>query len=135
MDVAERVALIEDELAAFREGLSVSDEAPESVRLATKRLHEFLFDPELTVARVREHLGLTGAAFSARFRRHHGCTPACYIRQLRVEAAKSLLQYDELPIADIAFYVGYEHYRTFARIFKRVRALSPQDFRDQLNAS
>lgn len=135
MDVAERVALIEDELAAFREGLSVSDEAPESVRLATTRLHEFLFDPELTVARVREHLGLTGATFSARFRRHHGCTPACYIRQLRVEAAKSLLRYDELPITDIAFYVGYEHYRTFARVFKRLTGHSAQAFREQIETS
>jgi AraC-like DNA-binding protein len=131
MDVAERFAFIEDELAAFREDLSVNDEARDSVRLATTRIHERLFDPDLTVARIREHLGLTGATFSARFRRHHGCTPACYVRRRRVETAKSLLQHDELPIADIAFQVGYEHYRTFARVFKRVTGRSPQGFRKQ----
>jgi AraC-like DNA-binding protein len=129
--VAERFAFIEDELAAFREDLSVNDEARDSVRLATTRIHERLFDPDLTVARIREHLGLTGATFSARFRRHHGCTPACYVRRRRVETAKSLLQHDELPIADIAFQVGYEHYRTFARVFKRVTGRSPQGFRKQ----
>jgi AraC-like DNA-binding protein len=135
MDVAERLAFIEDELAAFREDLSVNDDARDSVRLATTRLHERLFDPTLTVTTVREHLGLTSTAFSARFRRHHGCTPACYIRRRRVEAAKSLLQYEELPIADIAFYVGYEHYRTFARVFKRVTGQSPQAFRKQIDTS
>jgi len=114
MNVAERLALNEDELAVFREGLSVSDEAPDSVRLATARIHESLFDPALTVADIREHLSLTSTTFSVRFRHHHGCTPACYIRRRRVEAAKSLLQYDDLTIADIAFHVGYEHYRTFA---------------------
>lgn len=135
MDAAERCALIEDELAAFREGLSVSDETPESVRLATTRIHETLFDPTLTVTSVRAHLGLTGATFSARFRRHHGCTPARYIQRLRVEAAKQLLRHDDLRIADIAFHVGYEHYRTFARVFKRVTGRSPQAFRKQIDTS
>ena len=130
MDVAERLARIEDELAVFREGLSVRDEAPDSVRRATARIHEILFDPSLAVTGIREDLGLTSTTFSARFRRHHGCTPACYIRQHRVEAAKSLLQYDDLPIADIAFHVGYEHYRTFARVFKRLTGRLPQAFRE-----
>ncbi|WP_103028499.1 helix-turn-helix transcriptional regulator [Salinibacter altiplanensis] len=135
MNVAERVALIEDELAAFREGLSVSDEAPDSVRLATARIHGSLFDPALTVTDIREDLSLTSTTFSARFRRHHGCTPACYIRRRRVEAAKSLLQYDDLTIADIAFHVGYEHYRTFARVFKRLTGRSPQAFREHRQSS
>jgi len=135
MDVTERFARIENELAAFRKNLSVSDEAPKPVRLATTRIHECLFDPDLTVARVREQLGLTGATFSARFRRHHGCTPASYIRRRRVEAAKPLLRHDEIPIADIAFYVGYEHYCTFARVFKRVTGQSPQAFRKQIDTS
>ena len=112
--MAERLALIGDELAAFREGLLVSDEAPDSVRLATARIHEALFNPALTVTGVREDLGLTGATFSTRFRHHHGCTPAQYIRRLRVQAAKRLLRHEDLRTADIAFHVGYEHYRTFA---------------------
>lgn len=66
MDVAERLAFIEDELAAFREDLSVNDEARDSVRVATIRIHERLFDPTLTVPSVREHLCLNGTSFSAR---------------------------------------------------------------------
>lgn len=135
MDAAERRARVEDELAAFRDDLSVRGEAPDSVRLATTRIHERLFDPTLTVTDVREHLGLTGAGFSVRFRRHHGRTPARYIRRLRVEAAKRLLRHDDLRIADIAFHVGYEHYRTFARVFKQVTGRPPQAFREEVGAS
>ena len=114
MDVADQLALIENKLASFREDLSVRDEAPDSVRRATIRIHETLFDPALAVTGIREDLGLTSANFSARFRRHHGCTPAQYIRRLHVQAAKRLLRYEDLRTADIAFCVGYEHYRTFA---------------------
>ena len=114
MDVADQFALIENKLASFREDLSVRDEAPDSVRRATTRIHEALFNPALTVTGVREDLGLTGATFSTRFRHHHGCTPAQYIRRLRVQAARRLLQHEDLRTADIAFHVGYEHYRTFA---------------------
>ena len=135
MNGTERLGLIEDELAVFREGLSVSDEAPDSVRLATARIHERLFDPALTVTDIREHLSLTSTTFSARFRRHHGCTPAQYIRRLRVQAAKRLLRHEELRIADIAFCVGYEHYRTFARVFKRLAGRSPQAFREHRQSS
>ena len=135
MDVADQLALIENKLASFREGLSVRDEAPDSVRRATTRIHETLFDPALTVTGVQEHLGLTGATFPTRFRRHHGCTPAQYIRRLRVQAAKRLLQHKDLRTADIAFHVGYEHYRTFARVFKRVTNHLPQAFREQIDAS
>jgi hypothetical protein len=56
MNVAERLARIEDELAVFREGLSVRDEAPDSVRRATARIHEILFDPSLAVTGIRETL-------------------------------------------------------------------------------
>ena len=128
-----RTTHIEEDLAAFRAEQTVCEDAPPSVQRATAHVHDHLFDPALTVASMRNRLGLTGAMFSARFRRHHGRTPACYVRHLRVEAAKRLLRrYDELRIADVALHVGYEHYRTFARVFKRVTGCSPQAFRDQV---
>jgi AraC-like DNA-binding protein len=129
-------ARIETELSAFRAEQTVEEDAPTSVRVATEHIHDHLFDPELTVKRLRNRLGLTDAMFSSRFRLHHGQTPARYIRYLRVEAAKRLLRrFDSLCIADVAFHVGYEHYRTFARVFKRVTEQSPQAFRENAESS
>ena len=132
MDSKVTPAQVEDELASFRGEKSIRQETPLSVRLATEHIHGHLFDPELTVKRLRKQLGLTDAMFSTRFRHHHGCSPACYIRRLRVEAAKRLFRhFDDLPAAAVALYVGYEHYRTFARVFKRVTDQSPQAFREE----
>jgi len=125
-------AQVEEGLASFHGETSVGQDPPLSVRLAPEQIHDHLFDPERTVTRLRKQLGLTDAIFSTRFRHHHGCSPACYIRRLRVEAAKRLFRlFDDLPAAAVALYVGYEHYRTFARVFKRVTDQSPQAFREE----
>ena len=130
MDTSQRQTQIERELTAFRTRQSDCDDAPPSVRVATEHIHAHLFDPELTVKRLRNRLGLTDSMFSPRFRLYHGRTPGRYIRHLRMEAAKRLLrEFDDLPIADVAFLVGYEHYRTFARVFKRATEQAPKAFR------
>lgn len=136
MSASPRHAQIERELSSFRIEQPDCDDTPPSVRVATEYIHDHLFDPELTVKRLRNQLGLTDSMFSPRFRLYHGRTPGRYIQHLRVEAAKRLLRrFDELRIAEIALYVGYEHYRTFARLFKRVTGHSPQAYRDQKETS
>lgn len=133
MSPLEKQELIDEELAAFKQALPDCDDAPLMVLLATERLHERLFEPELTISQVKEHLGVTGNAFSARFRRYHGRTPKGYARQLRVRAAKALLYHDELAATSVALAVGYEHYRSFARVFKRRAGCSPSVFRGKLH--
>jgi AraC-like DNA-binding protein len=130
MSPLEKQELIGEELAAFRERLPECSNAPPTVRIATERLHEKLFDPGLTMERLRNHLGITGDTFSVRFRQHHGHTPKCYARNLRVKAAERLLGHDELTATSVALAVGYEHYRSFARVFKRHAKCTPSTFQD-----
>lgn len=131
MNTSQRQTQIELELTAFRAEQPDCDDAPPSVRVATEHIHDHLFDSDLTVKRLRDRLGLTDPMFSPRFRRYHGRTPGRYIRHLRVEAAKRLLRrFDDLRMADVAFQVGYEHYRTFTRVFKRITEQSPSEFRE-----
>lgn len=136
MNASQRQTQIERDLTTFRTRQPDCDDAPPSVRVATEHIHDYLFDPKLTVKRLRNRLGLTDSMFSPRFRRYHGRTPGRYIRHLRAEAAKRLLRrFDDLRTADVAFHVGYEHYRTFARLFKRETDQSPQAFLEQVEAS
>ena len=125
--MSSRQSLIEETLRTFKAERERPSDAPCSVRRATAYIHDWLFDADLTVTRVRRALDISDAAFSARFRHHHGHTPARYIRRLRVRAAKRLFRHEDLRVADIAFHVGYEHYR----IFKRVTGRSPSEFREE----
>lgn len=134
VNALKRQVFIEAKLLVYREQLAVDEDMPETIQIATERIHERLFRRNLTVKRLRRRLGLTSATFSAQFRRYHGWSPARYIRWLRVDAAKALLRHDEVPVAEIAFNVGYEHYRSFARIFKRVTGRPPRAFREEIDS-
>lgn len=52
-----------------------------------------------------------------------------YINNVRIERACELLSNSDIPIATIAFEIGYEELSTFYRVFKRLRKSSPLTFR------
>ncbi len=54
---------------------------------------------------------------------------ASYIKQLRLEKAKTLLKETDLPIAEIATTVGFEDYNYFSRVFKKAYGISPRHCR------
>lgn len=54
-----------------------------------------------------------------------------YLNQIRVDKAAQLLLETKLPVYVIAEKVGYENFNYFGRIFKKVKGLSPQQFRQK----
>lgn len=63
------------------------------------------------------------------FKRETGMSIKSYIVNRRMEKAKILLENSRLPIADIAYQVGYYNYTSFNRIFKKFYGTSPQSYR------
>lgn len=60
--------------------------------------------------------------------------PADFIRRERIQAAaRALEQNDTLPIASIAFDVGFADVTTFTRAFRRYFGATPTDWRRRLN--
>lgn len=66
------------------------------------------------------------------FREHQRCTPAQYIRLLRVERAIELMRDKDTSLADISLMAGFCDQSHFTRVFKRITGLTPARFR-QLN--
>jgi transcriptional regulator GlxA family with amidase domain len=64
-----------------------------------------------------------------RFREATGTTLINYTQNLRVEAAKRLLEEGLMPIDAIAVEVGYENVAFFRRLFKRSTGLKPGEYR------
>ena len=52
-----------------------------------------------------------------------------YVRNLRIERSKALLQDITLKIYEVANQVGIPDSRYYARIFKEVTGISPKDYR------
>ncbi|MER6008227.1 AraC family transcriptional regulator [Nonomuraea angiospora] len=93
-------------------------------------LHE---DPahRWTVAELAAKVGMSRAAFAARFTGLVGEPPLTYLTGWRMALAADLLRDTEATVATVARQVGYEDAFAFSVAFKRARALSPSAWRRQ----
>jgi transcriptional regulator GlxA family with amidase domain len=64
-----------------------------------------------------------------RFRSATGSTLIDYLQNLRVEAAKRLLEESQTPVEAISVEAGYEDASFFRRLFKRRTGLTPSQYR------
>jgi transcriptional regulator GlxA family with amidase domain len=78
--------------------------------------------------------GVAERSFKRRFRTATGMSPLEYVHMLRLEAAKELLERDDLPAETVAFDVGYEDAAFFRRLFRRHVHLTPSQYRKRFGA-
>ncbi|CCO25455.1 GlxA family transcriptional regulator [Maridesulfovibrio hydrothermalis] len=69
--------------------------------------------------------------FLRRFKRATGLTPYNYLQQLRIEAARHLLEVSAKNIEEITGLAGYENASSFRRLFKRKTGLTPVEYRNK----
>ncbi len=86
-------------------------------------------DGNLTVDALAARAAMSPRSFARAFRRETGTTPAAYVEQLRVEAARRLLETTELTVAAVAHRVGIRHAETLHRAFRRRVGTTPELYR------
>lgn len=87
------------------------------------------FNSPTPVASMIQQTGLTERTFKRRFKAATGLAPIEYVHNLRLEAAKQMLEVGNQSVADIAIEIGYDDPTFFRRLFKRKTALSPAQYR------
>jgi AraC family transcriptional regulator len=65
------------------------------------------------------------------FRRHFGCSPAAYLRRLRVEAAQAALLRTEAPLTRVALEAGFADQSHLTHQFRRLVGTSPARYRHE----
>ncbi len=85
---------------------------------------------DLSNSKLAERTNMSERTFSRRFRESLGCTPATYVRSVRVEAAKHLLTSTELSSKTIAFQAGFRSLDAFEAAIKNSVGRSPLAFRE-----
>jgi transcriptional regulator GlxA family with amidase domain len=73
--------------------------------------------------------GMSSRNLARRFREATGLTPVEYLRMVRLETAKRLLESDAAPLDRVAERVGYGDTRAFIRAFGAAVGLSPGAYR------
>lgn len=85
----------------------------------------------LSLQGVAYEIGLHPNYLSALFTRNMHCGFTRYLQRLRVERAKTLLRTTNRKINDIATVVGFTDGKYFAKVFKAITGISPQQYRSE----
>ncbi|RKP48727.1 response regulator [Cohnella endophytica] len=84
---------------------------------------------ELTRDDIAHSIYRNPAYLSRMFRKETGFSLSDYIAQLRIDRAKRYLVETNDKVSNIAEDVGYVHFSYFAKLFKKMTGLSPQEYR------
>lgn len=72
--------------------------------------------------------------FIRNFKQYTGSTPMQYILSKRIYNAEALLKSNQYNVTEIAAIVGYDNPLYFSRIFKKVKGLSPSEYRKSITS-
>jgi transcriptional regulator GlxA family with amidase domain len=104
------------------------DATSDRVQIALQFARSNLATP-LTVETLAEAARLSPRQFSRVFRSETGISPAKAIENLRLEAARFMLEQGRLPIEEVAHQTGFGDRERMRRSFMRAFGQSPQSVR------
>ena len=81
---------------------------------------------------ICEEIGLSRSQLHRILKEHAQLSLSLYIRQKRLEAARTLLQETDLRISEVAYRVGIDSPQNFSNYFTKAFQISPTSFRNQV---
>lgn len=109
------------------------NEAPSAVQSGMDCVLQYIhrhISERITVAELASLIQLHPNHFIRFFKTHTGCTPASYIKKVRMETAKRLLEDTEMNISEISEQIGISEPTYFSKVFKERYAMPPKAYRD-----
>jgi transcriptional regulator GlxA family with amidase domain len=96
---------------------------------AAIRLMEGSIEEPLAIARIAAEIGSSARSLRILFSRHLGVAPHAYYLDLRLDAARRLLQQSRRSIVEIGVACGFASASAFSRAFRRRYRRSPRALR------
>ena len=84
-----------------------------------------------TVDDIARDVGISPRHFKRRFKNATGDMPLRYLQNVRIDAAKQLLESTYETIDQITWAVGYKDISSFCRLFKQHTRISPKIYREK----
>jgi AraC-like DNA-binding protein len=107
-----------------------------SVRLAPAlRFVQRNFRRKIRNADVAQLCGMSAFHFSHEFTDAYSLTFQEFVLRLRIIEACKELQHPNVPVANVAFSVGFNDPSYFARVFRRFIEMSPSEYCEQIKCS
>lgn len=111
-----------------RSGSDLQGDGPGWLKLVIEVMRHRFAEP-LSLAVLSEYAGVHAVHLCRAFRKHYGCSPGEFLRQIRIHFACDALQTDKLSIAEISLAAGFSDQAAFTRTFKRITGETPGQYR------
>lgn len=98
------------------------------IREAMEIVHKEMEDAELNVEQLAAHMNLSRVALYKRLVNVTGKTPHQFIKDIRLDYARQLLERSQLSIAEVAYKVGYNDRKYFSKHFKETFGRLPSEW-------
>lgn len=92
-------------------------------------IHRNYQEDTLTLSDLAARFSMSMSRISERIKETTDQTYHQFLHELRIRHACSLLESTEMSIAEIAYEVGFGSYKTFVRLFREYKNVSPTDYR------
>jgi AraC family transcriptional regulator len=98
-----------------------------------RRVIEFIndsLDQNITLAEIGALVEMSPYHFARLFKQSTGLAPHQYVLERRIERAKTLLSETSLPLAEIAYRLGFASQSHFTALFRRLTSTTPRAYRE-----
>lgn len=123
---AEHLSMVSNQVAVQNQNAE-----PQVITRAKQYIQENQAE-DLSLGQVAKAVNTSTFYFCKMFKKVTGINFTAYLSRVRIEKAKNLLLNPNLRISEIAYAVGFQSLTHFNRVFKKVLAQSPTEFRSQL---
>lgn len=91
------------------------------------------FPLKISISEIAEKIGLNPSYLGSIFKKQLGMSPQQFLIQVRMDKACQFMKHPDLTISDIARSVGYDDPLHFSRMFRKLKGMSPSDYRSKHN--
>ncbi len=102
-----------------------------ALNYAIKHIHEN-FTQEICLDKIAEMLYMSKYHFCHLFKEEMGKTLKEYVNELRINKAADLLATTDMSMTEIAGLCGFNDPNYYARMFRKMRGISPTEYRNSL---
>lgn len=108
---------------------------PRRMREAKERIDRNYADAMLGVRQLALQAGVSEVYFRREFKECFGVSPRAYIRKIRMENAKSLLESGYYPVGEVAMRCGFDSISYFSSEFHRMTGMTPSAYAKEQGGS
>lgn len=118
---------LSDRINCFEEDSQSIQKIKKAIEYIQQRYNE-----DINLAVVSNYISMNYSLFSYSFKQYTGTNFVNYIKKLRVDEAKKLLEQTDMKIIEISKTVGYPNEKHFMKLFKLYCGVSPSEYRKNM---